>query len=692
MSKLMFSRISSKATQLTRGVALLTLGLLALQAVQSRAQNDVPRVVEHAADHGAAQPDQQTTISVHLKLQDQAGLDKAVQELYRAGSPTYHQWLASADIARYGASAGAIETVKKELESHGLTILETDAANSSIRARGTVAQLESAFQTQIHEFEKDGKLFRSNVTSAKLTGSAGDLVKAVSGLSSLPIKQHLAFQTNPKTGKARALIPVKADTTPVLGNYFTNVGFAGAANVQMTTQGTPALPAATYFGNVYDPIDSLEVGWTPHQLESYYGLNLAYNAGYQGQGQTIVLVEGPAYGSQVASDLLSFSKWTSLRWPNSTSFKVVYPDGQPSAYELNYITDWTEEADLDAQWAHAIAPEANIVMLIAPTEDWSELEYAIQYAVKNKLGNVISNSYGYPEFLWGNATVQGFEQVLESAAAQGYTVNFSSGDSGDEGTGAPDAGGASYPATSAYATAVGGTSIGILNDDGTKSEVGWGNNATYLSFGWTYPTEPINLGFIYGSGGGESTYIAKPSWQSALPGTGRQEPDIAALADPDTGGVFVYYGQLGVIGGTSLASPIFSGIWALASEKAGGALLGQAAQLFPSLPAGAITDIVPTSSPENVAGLYVSTSGAELYSASALAAPLEGTSSFYSALWDASGNNSGDYLDFTFGTDSSLTVATGWDNVTGWGVPKGYTFISDVASAVAANSAKVTKK
>jgi subtilase family serine protease len=675
------SRVNLSKTQLTGRLALLALTPFLLPALHAQTQLDVPKVAEYAADHGPSRPEQLTTITVHLKLRDEAGFDKAVQELYRAGSPTFHKWMTPAEIARYGATDQDIAAVKKELESHGLTTIEADRNNSSIRARGTITQLESAFQTQIHDFEREGHTFHSNVTPAALTGAAGSLIKSVSGLSNMPLKPHFSEQKNPRTGKPIPFIPVKKGTTPVLSSLFTNNCFTGAANVQLTTAGTPALPAATYYGTIYDAVN-LPCGWTPKQLQSYYGLNPAYNAGYQGEGQTIVLVDGPSWASQVSSDYANFIQWTGLPGGPS-SLQIIYPDGAPSEIELDYIADWTEEADLDVQWAHAIAPKAKIVLLITPTQDWSELEYAIQYAVSHKLGNVISNSYGYPEFLWGNHTVQGFEQVLKSAAAAGVTVNFSSGDSGDEGTGAPNLGGASYPATSAYATAVGGTSIDLLTASNTTAEVGWGNNFTYLSFGWPWPIAPENGGFNGGSGGGESTYIPKPSWQKALPGTGRQEPDIADVADPYTGAIIVYYGQLGVIGGTSLASPVFSGIWALASEKAG-APLGQAAPMLSTLPKGAIGDIRPTTSPNDVVGFYVTSSGSTYYTASELAAPLENTTQFYSAMWDFSGDHSGDYAVVTFGTDSSLTVTPGWDNVTGWGVPNGYTFISDVAAAATA--------
>jgi len=675
------SRIHRLNKQGTGHIAWLAFIALLLPAAYAQTLLDVPNVADHSSDRGPSKPEEPVAITVHLKLRDQAGFDKAVEELYRPDSPTFHHWMSQAELARYGAADGDFAAVKRELELHGLTAVEDNRGDSSIRVRGTISQLQSAFQTEIHDFEREGHLFHSNVTPASLTGAAGSLIKSVSGLSNLPLKSYIAEVKDGKTGKARPFVKVKAGTTPVLSNLFTNVCFSGAQTIQLTTQGSDPLPQATYFGNVYGAA-SLPCGWTPAQLQAYYGLQQAYQAGYQGQGQTIVLVDGPSYGSQVAADFASFAQATGLPAPTKSNFKIIYPDGVPNPYEMRYISDWTEEADLDVQWAHAIAPKANIVLLILPTEDWSELEYGIQYAVKNKLGNVISNSYGLPEFLWGRHTVESFEQTLETAAAAGVTVNFSSGDSGDEGLGAPNLGGASYPATSAYATSVGGTSIGLLNLDGTTSDTGWGTNQnSYLAIAGN--PEPPGTGlYLYGSGGGESTLISRPKWQSEFSGKYRREPDIADIADPTTGVVLVYNGGLGVIGGTSLASPVFSAIWSLASEKAG-APLGQAAPLLATLPQGAINDVLPITSPDNVVGFYIDASGPTYWSPAALAAPLENTTQFYSALWDEYGSNSGVWVVQTFGTDSSLTIAPGWDNVTGWGSPNGYTFISDVAATVA---------
>ena len=412
-------------------------------------------------------------------------------------------------------------------------------------------------------------------------------------------------------------------------------------------------------------------------MQGHYGLTAAYKAGLDGTGQTIVIVDGPTDGTQLTADLTQFATLAGLPAITTSNFKVLYPDGKPTALSLE-VDNWQDEASLDVEWVHSIAPKAKIVIEIMPTEDWTEFEFAIDNARLNKLGNVISNSYGLPEALFGAFTVQGFEQVLKKAAAAGLAVNFSSGDGGDEGTGSPSGGGQAYPATSAYATAIGGTSIGIPNGTSKGAEVGWGNNGAILSVAVDSVFDPpLELGSLGGSGGGESTFIAKPSWQKSFTGTGRQEPDISALADPYTGVVFVEFGQpLAGIGGTSLASPIFSAIWAIADQKAGKSL-GQAAPLLAKLPAGAINDVVPLSSPTNVAGIVFDTSGATFYSSDTLLAPLYTTTQYFSSLW----NLTGEYVDLSFGTDTSLTVTKGWDNVTGWGVPNGLTFINDAAKA-----------
>ena len=153
-------------------------------------------------------------------------------------------------------------------------------------------------------------------------------------------------------------------------------------------------------------------------------------------------------------------------------------------------------------------------------------------------------------------------------------------------------------------------------------------------------------------------------------------PDISMVADPFTGAEIIQTvgGQLsvGVIGGTSLATPVFSGVMAIAAQKAGHGL-GQAAQLVYNLPAGAVDDVIDFSSPDNVTGVI---NGSPV-TADEIAAPLGNITNFYSALYNSPFSTR--WFVITFGTDTSLTTGVGWDNVTGVGTPNGASFVNALA-------------
>lgn len=654
--------------------ALLACTVFTSPALRAQTQQiERPAITSVSSDLGRIQPATPMTLTVHLKMHDQEAFDNAVKQLYTPGSPTYHRWMTVTQIAGYGPTAEEVQGVISTLKSNGLAVLSTSPDNLSIRVRGAAEAVENAFQTQIHEFKREGKTFHANVTPAVLAGGAGSLVRGVTGLTNFPMQSNLKYQINPKTGQR--IIPQQATRSGFAG-IATNNCFGDPTAVTLTTSGAD-LPLGVYVGNTYSP-SGVTCSWTPAQLQSHYGLTAAYSQGLDGTGQTIVIIDGPTDGVQLQSDLVQFANLAGLPAITSSNFTILYPDGKPTLIALK-DGSWQEEASLDVQWAHSIAPGAHIVIEILPSEDWEEFELALDYARLNGLGSVISNSYGRPEGVFGPFTIQGFEQVLQNAAAAGIAVNFSSGDSGDDGTGSPSAGADQYPSSSTYVTSIGGTSIGIPNGTSNGAEIGWGNNSAFLSFGLTELFDPpLILGFNFGSGGGSSIFFKKPSWQSALPGTVRQSPDIAALADPFTGAVLVLNGTpTAGIGGTSLACPIFSALWAIA-DQAAGAPLGQAAPLLYRLPATAINDVIPVSSTTNVTGIIVDSNGETDYSPGTLVAPLYTTTQYYTGLWNS---GSGFYVDMSFGTDTSLTTTPGWDNVTGLGVPNGLTFINAVVSA-----------
>jgi subtilase family serine protease len=196
---------------------------------------------------------------------------------------------------------------------------------------------------------------------------------------------------------------------------------------------------------------------------------------------------------------------------------------------------------------------------------------------------------------------------------------------------------------------------------------------------------PFDAGFQFGACGGESQFFAKPKWQQALPGNGRQVPDVSADADPFTGvPVVVTTGgaQLAEagVGGTSLASPIFSAIWAIASQY-NGKPLGLAAPVVAGLQKGEITDVLDTSdlSADSLSGTILDENGSTFYSTNALFAqnfPSIAQTNFLAAITNLHNLHSAFAL--TFGADSSLIVGEGWDNVTGFGEPNGLPFIQGV--------------
>jgi subtilase family serine protease len=215
------------------GFTFLVGTLLAVPSLRAQTEIESPKIIESSSDLGLAQPSEISTITVHLKMHNEDAFDKALEALYTPGSSSYHQWMKQDDLARYVPTADEIETVKAELTSHGLSIVSVGSDKLSIRALGSIANMENAFQTQIHEFKRDGTIFHANITPAKLTGSAGDLIKSVSGLSNFPLKSMVKHPINPATGKSIPTIPL-ADATPgALSNHYTDKCFPGPESLTL---------------------------------------------------------------------------------------------------------------------------------------------------------------------------------------------------------------------------------------------------------------------------------------------------------------------------------------------------------------------------------------------------------------------------------------------------------------------------
>jgi subtilase family serine protease len=675
-----------KLQRLLGGLAITAvISLLAVGGSSAHAQvaaTNVPAGIQFSQDLGLADPSVEINITVHLKLNDKAAFDKAVDALQDPASPTFHEWMTNADLRKYAPAESQRQAVRKELESHGLTILSTDPIGFTIRAHGTIANVESAFNTEIHQFQYNGKVFRANVRNARLSGEAGNYVSSVAGLESHPVRPLYARALDPRTLKPYAPVPLsKLGAGSNIAAQSTTDCLTAPATYTLEYGGV--LPEGVYTGTVYD-LNGLPCVYLPQQLQTTYGLNAVYEAGWNGAGQTIVLVEGYGYPT-IEKDANAFFKLMGLPLLNKSNFSIVYPQGKPANPNEGILTGWNIEIALDVQSSHSIAPGANIIVVATNGQDSEDFQNSIAYVANNHLGNSISNSYEEDlDLIAGPLEQTSWDEAIEVATAQGISVNFSTGDGGDNGLGTP-LGAPGVPSVAPHATAVGGTSI--LNDvshPGSTITTSWGDTLTFLASSGVVSDPPQAYGLYGGGGGGESVFWPKPSWQASLPGKGRQTPDVSALADPFTGVAIVVtsdgeqeleYGW----GGTSLASPIFTAFWAIASEKAGHPL-GQAAPKIAALPYGGVQDVLPKtdSTSNNVTGSITDESGTTTYSASDLfGGLLYGNKGFTSAIWP---EDAGDVLDFGFGLDSSLTVKHGWDNATGWGTPNGLTFIDAVTA------------
>jgi hypothetical protein len=316
--------------------------------------------------------------------------------------------------------------------------------------------------------------------------------------------------------------------------------------------------------------------FTPAQIRHAYGFDqLSFANGRvrpDGSGQTIAVVEA-FHDPKIASDLHYFDWIFGL--PDPPKFSQVNERGGTAFTTVNPA--WALETAMDVEWAHAIAPRANILLVEADSDSFADLLVAVNFARYQPGVVVVSMSWGSQEFSYETAYDAYFTtppgHMGGSGLPGGITFVASTGDSG---------GGTSYPAVSPNVLAVGGTSLTIGPSGNYGSEKAWS-----------------------GSGGGISLYESKPSFQMSLPGNMRSTPDVALNSDPYTGyyiyDTVPYWGISGWFqdAGTSAAAPQWAALIALADQ--GRALRGEgslsnAQSLIFSLPASDFHDITGGSS------------------------------------------------------------------------------------------------
>lgn len=297
-------------------------------------------------------------------------------------------------------------------------------------------------------------------------------------------------------------------------------------------------------------------GYTPAQMVQAYGYNkiMFGSVPGQGQGQTIAIIDSNN-DPDAAGDLSAFSSYYDLpqmNRPGGPTFNVVNQYGQPSplppdASLVSSLSTYGEEISLDIEWAHAMAPRANIILFEANSPNLNtDYGIAVATAADTPGVSVVSMSYVFPEYPAGPGYVgsQSFDSLFTTPTGHnGVTFVAATGDEGAPG---------SYPAYSPNVVAAGGTTISVESDGDYEGEVGW-----------------------TGSGGGVSQFEAQPAYQNGVvtqSSTNRTIPDVSMEADISSGVSFYDSYDFGTStpwgqgAGTSLATPMFAALVAIADQ------------------------------------------------------------------------------------------------------------------------------
>lgn len=307
----------------------------------------------------------------------------------------------------------------------------------------------------------------------------------------------------------------------------------------------------------------------PDQIRAAYDVGPLLAGGNDGAGTTIAVVV--SYGSPtIEADVRSFDRAWGL--PDPPSIQTITPAGPVPEFDAGEadMVGWAFETSLDVEYAHLIAPHASILVVATPVSEtdgvagFPDIVQAENYVIDHGQADVITQSLGAAEQAFPSADrIRSLRSAFVNAAGHGVTVVAAAGDSGP--TDYENDGQAlfpypvdSWPSTDPLVTSVGGTRL-HLNAAGRRSapDTTWNDS--------------------YGAGGGgTSTVFPRPNYQNSVRGVvggARGTPDVALSAAVD-GGVLVYssydteHTGWTVVGGTSEAAPLFSGMVALAVQRA----------------------------------------------------------------------------------------------------------------------------
>ncbi|MDR3726929.1 MAG: protease pro-enzyme activation domain-containing protein [Terracidiphilus sp.] len=496
-------------------------------------------------------PLENMTLVLARSPQQEAAFAQLLADQQNPASANYHHWLTPAEVGeRFGLSAQDIDTLSSWLQSQGLHVNWVAPSRTFIGFGGTAANLGRAFQTELHYYNVNGVKRMSVASDPMIPQALAPAIKAIRGLYTLEEQPYY------------------------------HAAVAQAVSPQMTASS----------GNHYiAPID----------FQTIYDLPLSYS----GYGKTIGIV-GRARTN--VADFDNFRQKTMNGFQNPTevvptAFGGIDPGPALTAPPAVGVSIGEQgEATLDVLRAGSVAPNANLLLVVASaTSDGigADVQYLVQTSPVP--AQVMTISFGACELAAGTGAVNYWDTLFQQAAAEGISVFVSSGDAGASGCdsnfstppAAPKANSPNYLCSSSYATCVGGTEFNDTSNPtlywNTSSSSALASARSYIpEGGWNEPLNSNSLPVAASSGGGVSTIIATPSWQTGtgvpVARSGRYTPDISfssschdgyfgcfaaggASCVSDSTGKYYFSGFCG----TSAAAPSMAGVTALLDEKFG---------------------------------------------------------------------------------------------------------------------------
>jgi len=539
-------------------------------------------------------------------------------------SPLYGQYRSVAENARaLNASDATIAAVTTWFAAHNVSI-SVDPTRSYVKADVPISVIEAMTGTTYGGYTMQGLpagafIYTPTTAPTSLVNGLDGFIDRVYGAMVVwdtSSNHPLSVSTQPggPTPVTPQTLPSVAPTFPIDGGTPWRTGVASdacSAAEQLSVQGH-------------------RFGLSPGQLRSAYGIDSLWNAGFKGRGARIAIVDSSPY---LPSDIAAFRSCFGLEGTSITDHVIGSPLDPTQSMETT----------LDIETVLAIAPEAERIdwFGVAPGYSGTQLGRTLLELVTAPLDasmtgganpDVITVSFGSCEPLLSSTDpgmspiLSIYEQTLATAAASGIGVYVATGDNGSSEchgalSGAPGFAPAVWlPSTSEWVTAVGGTNITLDADNRISSAGAWNDGA------YGVPPDP-QTGQIGSGGGGLSTFLARPSWQTAIgapAGPQRMVPDVSAFADELPGYIVFINGAWIAVGGTSAATPLTAAAMALQStvtRACNKPALGFTAPLLYSLAAAdagssepVIVDVTQgTNDPYNV-GVYSTGAGYDLAS------------------------------------------------------------------------------